>query len=242
MVKETRQVLSLNWYTCAMLIIHGENTSKSRLKLTELINLAKNEQKEVFTLQAKSLTPALLEESLGGTTLFGSSQLIVIEELHSLPESSKKKQFISLLSNSKEEILLWEKRLLTATMLKKFPEAKVETFKTSNILFQWLDMLGVSKDKKRVLKDLQLIIKDEGAFFCFTMIVRQIRLLIAAVDDGKLSGAPFIVSKLKKQAQSFNLQQLLDIHTKLLEIDYRQKRSLSKLTLEEELDLLILSL
>lgn len=225
-----------------MIIIHGDNISKSRLKLTKIIDSLKNQNKDIFSVTAKTLTASLLEEALGETSLFGGDKVIVIEELHSLPESAKKKQFIAALATSDQEIVLWEKRLLTATMLKKFPHADVEAFKASSLLFQWLDSLGVSKDKKQLLSDLHQIVKDESAFFCFTMICRQVRLLISALDDGQLKGAPFIVQKLKKQARSFTLDQLLVFHSKLVEIDYKQKRSLSKLSLEQELDMLVLSL
>lgn len=225
-----------------MIIIHGENTSKSRLKLTEIINGYKAKNFEINILPAKNLTPAALEEVLGESSLFGSDRVVVIEEAHSLVESTKKKTLLATLAASTENMILWEKRLLTATMLKKFPQAQIETFKASTVLFQWLDLLGVSKDRKRLLTDLHSIVKDESAFFCFTMIARQIRLLISALDDGKLTGAPFMISKLKKQASYFKLPQLLDLHFKLLEIDYKQKRSLSKLSLEQELDLLVLSI
>lgn len=225
-----------------MVIIHGENISKSRQKLTDLVTSYKAQNSDIIFIPGKSLTSSLLEEQLGGDSLFGTPRVLVIEELHSLPESAKKKHLIAQLAQTQTEVILWEKRLLTATMLKKFPKATVETFKASSVLFQWLDMLGTSNDKKRMLSDLHTIVKDESAHFCFTMIARQIRLLLSALDDGQLTGAPFIIAKLRKQAQRFKLPQLLALHKKLLEIDFRQKRSLSKLTLEQELDLFVLSI
>lgn len=225
-----------------MIVLHGENIVKSRQRLVELIATHKAEGKDIKIVASKSLTRSTLEEMLGGSSLFGTTQVMVIEELHSLPESAKKKDLVALLAGSSEEIVLWEKRLLTATMLKKFPSARVDTFKASSGLFQWLDTLGVSKDKKTLLAQLQEIIKEESAHFCFTMIARQVRLLISTLDDGKITGAPFVIAKLRKQAQRFTLQQLLAVHKQLLEIDYKQKRSLSKLSLEQELDLLVLSL
>lgn len=224
-----------------MIVIHGENTSKSRLQLTALTTQHRTEKKDIFTLQAKALTPAVLEEALGSASLFGTDRVVVIEELHSLPESAKKKQLLNVLTTTDTPVILWEKRVLTATMLKKFPQAEVLTFKTSSTLFQWLDSFGVTKNKQKLLQDLHQVIKDETAFFCFTMLCRQVRLLISARDDGKLKGAPFMISKLKKQAGYFSLTQLLDLHSQLLKIDYHQKRSLTRLTLEQELELLVLS-
>lgn len=225
-----------------MLLIHGDNTIQSRKKLVEVLNEYKSKGYDVNVLPAKSLSTSLLEEKLGGESLFGTQQLLVIEELHSLPESAKRKALVAQLSSAQTELVVWEKRLLTKIMISKLSAKQVETFKASSLLFQWLDTLGTSTDKKRIIRELHQIISTESAHFCFTMIVRQIRLLISVLDDGQLKGAPFIISKLRKQARSFSLPQLQNLHSRLLEIDYKQKRSLSALNLEQELDLFVLSI
>jgi len=100
-----------------MYILHGENIVKSRQKLTELISKAKNSDRQVKTLAAKKLTTPELEQSLGNQSLFGVEQTIIIEELHSLPTSKRKKELIEQISaastqpdGSSVEIILWEKR------------------------------------------------------------------------------------------------------------------------------------
>lgn len=225
-----------------MFIFHGDNTINSRQALTDLLESLKEKGLRIERLAAKSLTPQELENALGGQSLFGTEHVVVIEDLHSLPESAKKKELIAQLQVTDTEVVLWEKRLLTKTMLNKFAKAKEQSYVVSNILFKWLDQLGTATNKKQLIEQMHAIFKKDSAQFCFTMLIRQVRLLISALDDGKISGAPFIVAKLKKQARSFSLDQLLQLHRKLLEIDYRQKRSASRLTLEQELDLLLLSL
>ena len=199
-----------------MTIIHGDNTIKSRQALIELLSQHKIKGREVVTISARSLTPAQLEQSIGGQSLFGTQKVVVVEELHSQADSAKRKQLVAQLAESSAEIILWEKRLLTATMLKKLGKAQVETFKASSILFSWLDGLG-----------------QKGA------VKNQ---LVQAKDDGQVKGAPFIVSKLKRQAQHFTLPKLLQLHSRLLQIEFAQKRALSKLSMEQQLDLFVLDL
>ena len=222
-------------------IIHGDNHIQSRERLSQILSSAKGRDTEIVRLVGAQLSESVLEEVFGSSNLFGSSRLIVIEELHSLPKSKKKDQLIDQVARAEQEdIVLWEKKLLTKTQLKKFPDAKVDEFKTSSVLFKWLDQIG-AKDKKKILQLFHQALETEEEYFCFIMLIRQIRLLIHT-KEGTASGAPFMQAKLAKQAQSLSLEQLLSIHAKLLEIDYQQKRSLSPLSLTQQLDLLLLEM
>ena len=127
-------------------------------------------------------------------------------------------------------LILWEKRQLTATMLKKFGNAQAEEFKLSSVMFKWLDGFGSKKGNQ------------DGAEFLFIMLGRQVRMLLSAKDDGQLKGAPFMIAKLKKQASAFSVDKLQQIHTKLVEIDVQQKTSNTRMTLQQQLDLLVMSL
>lgn len=230
-----------------MIILHGEHSLQSRAKLVEMIAAAKSAGRRLERVETTGITLAKLEEVVGAHDLFGQPKSVVVEGLHSLPKSKKKDELLVFISNVKEtpelEILIWENRALTKTMLKRFPSAKVTEFKIGSVVFTWLDSLSPSPASKT--KQLQLFHKAvdaEDAFMCFAMLIRQIRLLIQARDGGQLKGAPFMIAKLKKQANSFTLDQLLKTHAKLLEIDLRQKTSSGWLNLTQELDLLLLQL
>jgi len=77
---------------------------------------------------------------------------------------------------------------------------------------------------------------------CFVMLARQIRLLIKIKDGSIPPGPPFMIAKLKKQAQDFTLEKLLKIHDQLFMIDQAAKTSGSFFTLGQELDLLTVNL
>lgn len=221
-------------------LLHGDQTTSSRNKLIQLINLHQQQGREVTRLLAKDLTVAELEHHLGATSLFGQTPLIVIEELHSLPTSQRKKELINLIAQHRGELILWEKRLLTPTMIKKLGQPQVQEFKTSSAIFKWLDLISPKANKKTLIDALHQAIEQDGDHYCLMMLTRQIRLLITAAENQPIAGPPFVQQKLIRQAQSFTLQQLLTLHHKLLDIDLASKSS-SSLTLTQQLDLLMLA-
>lgn len=225
-----------------MVILHGENVVKSREKLVSMIEEAKAAGKEIERLNAKQLTLADLETSLQKTSLFGTEQVVIIEELHSLPRSKKKNQLIEIVSQANVEVILWEKRDLTKTMLKQFPKATVEHFKLTNSLFSWLDVFNPKTPTDKHLKLLHKAQQANGEQMCFMMLARQIRLLIQLKDGGRPAGPPFVINKLTNQARDFSLDQLLKLHQQLYTIDMAAKTSASYLTLGQQLDLLAANL
>jgi DNA polymerase III delta subunit len=234
-----------------MLILHGENTVQSRNRLFQLSSHAKEKNVQILHLDAKTLDIPTLEDALGSTSLFGEEKVIIIEELHSLPKSKRKDELIQFLSDFAQteslspEVILWEKRDVTATMLKKFSGAKNEQFKVTNTLFRWLDSLIGIKSQANVKQMLSLLrdtINQDGAEMCFAMFPRQIRMLIQAKENNFGAMAPFMIGKLKKQASTFTLDQLLKIHHTLLIIDIGHKTSSSQLNLTQELELLMVEM
>jgi hypothetical protein len=234
-----------------MRILHGENTTQSRNQLFAAISAAKQGNMQIVQVDAKSLDRVLLEHILGSDSLFAEEKLAIISELHTLPKSKRKDELIEMLAQhaagtgTTTEIILWEKRDLTATMLKKFPTAKLEHFKLSSTLFTWLDTISGQKSAPHMTKMIELFHKaviTDGDFLCFSMLIRQARLLIQAKEGQVGSMPPFMIGKLKKQTETFSLPQLLSLHHKLLIIDATQKTSQSRLNLTQELELLLVTL
>ncbi len=225
-----------------MFILHGENMVQSRNLLSTLIDQARLQGKQLLRLEAKRLEPKELSEQLGAENLFGESRFVVIEELHSLPTSQRKNQLIKILSSYSEDadFVLWEKRQLTPTMLKQFPQARNQEFKLTKSLFQWLD--GVNGQSKLNQRLFESAIDEDGEMMCFTMLIRQIRLLIQVKEGQTQTLAPFMLTKLKRQAETFTLAQLLQFHRRLLELDLAQKTSANKLSLTQELELLLIGM
>lgn len=233
------------------IILHGDNTASSRRKLGDLLDSARHQGCHVLRLVAKKINPADLEDALSSQDLFGQPKVIVIEELHSLPTSARKKSLLESLAThshqltSQTGLILWEKRSLTATMIKKFAPAQALDFPLSKSMFKWLDSLrGHANPTQQVtmIKLLHQTIDQDGDFFALSMLVRQMRMLMEVLETGQVAGPPFMLAKLRSQAASFSLSQLIQTHRQLLEIDLKMKTSTTSLTLVQELDLLLLTL
>lgn len=226
------------------LVLHGENQITSRQKLFELTQAARSGGITITRLTAAKTSQAELEQTLGSDSLFGDEKIVVIEELHSLPTSARKTALIDLvqkhMASGQSSVWLWEKRALTATMLKKFSAAQVLEFKISNQLFSWLDALtGDRQSQKKIVTLFHQVLATEAAELCLVMLTRQIRQLILAKNKGKLAGAPFMIKKLESQAARFTDDQLLKAHKQLLTIDLAHKTGTNSGTLTQSLDLFL---
>ncbi len=227
-----------------MIVIHGENTIKSRQKLMAIIDDAKGKNTLVERFEADDLDRPTLESKLQKTDLFGHSRMIVIEGLHSLRRSQRKKELIKLVTNhNTTPICLWEKRKLTKTMLKKLEAQQVFYFKLANALFNWLDTFSPqTRTKAKQISALRQALKSDDEYLCFIMLARQIRMLIQAKTGGQIKGPYFVINKIKKQAHQFHLKQLLTVHSQLHQLDADIKTSNNIVDLGQSLELLIMHL
>ncbi len=222
-------------------ILHGENIVQSRNQLYDCISKAKNNEATVVRYDAQKLELKTIESSLGTHSLFNQKKCIIIEKLHSLPRSKRKNELIKCITqytehNDTVDVILWEKRDLTKTMLKKFPHARAKQYKLSSAVFTWLDACSPTTQKKSLIQKLQTAIQQDSEGMCFYMLARQIRLLLTAKDGGKISGPPFIQAKIRKQAHSFTLKKLLQLHESMTHIDFKMKTSTSALSLQHQLE------
>ena len=226
-----------------MKILHGTHEVHAHQALVVELQQATAQGHDLERIQAKQCSQANLELLLGEQSLFLKRKLLIIEELHSLPRSANKQALIEYLQAHQDDtIILWERKDLTASELKKFPRAQIVHFPMSSTLFTWLDCLGDKQVRQQALSHLAQAIKHDGAGFCFVMLARQTRLLLLAKDGGPVAGPPFVQAKLHKQAKRFLLNELLLLHQHLLEFDQQNKTSSTALTLEQQLDLFTLSL
>lgn len=225
-------------YATNVLILHGDNPVVSRNRLVAVLNQAKTQEKDIVRLTAKGLTLEQLQQALRQESLFHTSSLVIIEELHSLPRSKQKDQLIETVAAAEGEIVLWENKTLTPTQLKKFPKAKVELSKLSKSVFAWADALGTQLPLPKQLHLLESALEQDEAELCFAMLIRQIRLLIQAKEKQlPPTLRPFQTSKLQSQVSYFSLLELRQLHKQLLTIDLNQKTSQNLLPLAATLDL-----
>lgn len=225
----------------SLVILHGDNTVASRSALAQCIKNARTKECEIRRLDAKTLTPAQLGDALGSQELFTSQACVVIEDLFAQPKGARKDALLEIVHASSQPIVIWEKKTLTATQLKQFSSAHIQSFKTSSAMFAWLDVLG-TKDLAKVFGLFQKAVESDGVELCFAMLMRQIRLLLQIKTGSEVKLAPFAVSKLNNQIKFFSEEKLLQLHKRLITIDEKQKTSGSSLGLRGELELFMIEI
>ena len=222
-------------------LIHGDNEAEIARKTAEMVAKAKERNIEIIRLDGKRIEIADLERAIGTDTSFASEKLVCINGFLSRRISKDNKALQEwVVSNTKDptDLLLVEYRKLTATQLKPFSSAKLITCLFPKTIFLFLEELGVAPLGKQ-LERLRLILENEDAEVVFSLLVRQLRLLLQFKSDGRIDAPPFVQSKVASQAGNFTMEKLLALHSQLMDLDEKQKTSSGAMPLAHELDLFL---
>ncbi len=218
----------------------------SRARLQAMIATAHAAGQELQRIVVPEYGLAELKNELGTSSLFAQPTIVVLEETTSL--GAKLPDIIPLIAAKAEhhQVIIWEKKSLSKKALEPFSKLKpipvIQEFKPAPAVFTWLDSLSPKSPKAHQLTLLYKALERADAGLCFAMLQRQVRLLLEIQAGGQPGGPPFMIKKLAGQARHFTQPQLLNLHTKMLAIDIRQKTSVEYLTLSQELALLIMQL
>ncbi len=203
-----------------MVIIHGEDIVSSRNHLNNLILASTAKDLEIKRHSAKDLDLTLVAQILEGLTLFGKKPVLVIEGLFSLPKSKNKDLLLDFLAKySDQEIILYEAKALTPTMVKLFPKARISDYKPAPIVFTFLESLRPGSASRSLRLFTALENAGQPAELVFAMLVRQVRLLVQALEPSSLKVAPWQATRLTTQARAFGEERLLKLHRSLYQID-----------------------
>lgn len=223
-------------------LFHGDNLAASRQDMQSLLTKHKAENRALSYLDGRSLTHKDLELALFTQNLF-QEETLIIEDLFSRPKSKEKDSCLVLIANYQgdKDLVLWEKKELTKTILKKFPHLIAKLHKTPVSIFRFLDSLS-PQNTKQSLDYLHQAAAELEEGFIFIMFVRRISDLLIA-KSGDTSGlSPWLATRLSSQAQAWPESTLLSLHKQLAEFDYKYKTGQTKLTYLDLLDISISTL
>lgn len=208
-----------------MIILHGEDANKSYGRLTLLIEELKSKQFEIVTQDATEIDVTNLRQEISSSGLFDTPKCFVIKNLLSGTKSKNKDKLIEVINQvTDHEVILWENKGLGVTILKKFPKAKIESFSIDPVIFKFLDSLRPMNTKNILLSWNKLLNEGTEPEFIFAMTARQIKLLIQAKSGPSyIKLAPYPARLIAQQATYFTLDHLLDLYTKLYDIDVKIK-------------------
>ena len=214
-------------------LIHGDDIETSRNELTRLKDQAKT--KEIRVLDGRSIDESSLTQALQSSSMFGEDTAIFIENLFG--KLGRKIKLIEtlakILMNSTADVVIWENKEVSPSVVKSIPKANVKLYKLPSIIFQFLD--GISpRSASRLLPLYESLVETEAQEIVFSMLVRRIRQLIQVSNGVTPEGMQgWQVSRLTRQAKSFTIDKLLSMYKKLLDIESSIKTGSSPFTLRQ---------
>lgn len=105
-------------------------------------------------------------------------------------------------------------------------------------VFIFLDEFG-NRNPKAAALYMQLLEYGADEYYVFSMLARQIRLLLLAYEPNGLQGQhPYVAKKLQAQVKKWESSELVNAHTTLLEIDTASKTGFADI--EDELPAFVL--
>lgn len=223
-----------------IILLHGDHTVASRVKLMSLVDEAKKQGKEVRQLDGKTLDPLALTQAVESSSLFGADVLVMIEGL-----LVKKSALIDILKRAAEtiDIILWEDKEVGKTLIAALgPKASVQQFKTPVVIWELLDGIRPNAGTAAIVR-LQKALERDAAELLFFQLVRRIRLLImlaGGVTPEGLQG--WQASRLTSQAKLFTMDRLLSMEKRLLDIDVSIKTGASPFPLAQQLELFLIDI
>ncbi|KKT73476.1 MAG: hypothetical protein UW68_C0008G0005 [Candidatus Collierbacteria bacterium GW2011_GWB1_44_6] len=174
-------------------IVHGEDSLTSYKRLSQIIDDYKNRQIGFSVKDAGELDVTSLRQETGSIDLFGTKQLLVIKNLLGGVKSKQKDTMIELLKkNTDTEIILYEPKKLSDTALKPFLKSKIEAYNINPVIFKFLDIMRPGNTRVITLSWNKLLDLGHEPEYVFSMLARQIRLLIQAKSGASyLKLAPY---------------------------------------------------
>lgn len=225
-----------------VVIFHGENFQASREALNQLTDGWREEGYVIRSAPPEGLTIADAEVLLGLSGLFAEKEAVFIDSALSGPDSALKQRLLELVSQCPFPVVFWESKKIGVTVLKSLPAgADVREFPLNKKIWAWLDSVRAGNGA-RCAALFREAARQDGAEFCFIMFVAQLRKMLMAKDGCAPKQSPFAAKKLVTQTASFSWEKLLTLQAWCLKTDVGLKSGTIALPLEDELDLLLLSL
>ena len=225
--------------------IHGNDVAGSRKLLSD--EKEKFPDHEIISLDGVNISISDLINAGDSISLFAPEKLIIVENFFKNKITKEKEELIKYLNSRMHKylIIFWDnKEIDKKSLTRNFPNAKIICSSYPPLLFKFLDSIGCI-NSNLLISMFHDLIREKSTEVIFAMIVRQWRLLLIASDLGKpgLSKmAPWQIHKILKQVKNFTFKKLFISYRQLLSIDIKIKNGQSPYSLEQLLDIFLLSL
>lgn len=221
------------------ILLHGEDTSKLYARELALLNAWRQEGKGIRLLDcAKQKEPELLE-ILGSQSMFAPSQVWHMKHWEKLRSPKLQTLLLEMLNQTPDDVLMTVPHEMSAAQKKKIPAGwKLENFPMPVAIFKFLESIK-AKPYNTVHDLFRQTLATGNEWGLHTLLSRQFRYLLQAKVGAPIAGPPFIVAKVKGQAQYFSEQELLDALKFLFELERAIKQGRTKHPWSTSIDILL---
>lgn len=221
------------------ILLSGEDTNKLYARELTLLNAWRAEGKNIRLLDcAKQKEPELLE-TLGSQSMFAPAQVWHMRHWEKLRSPKLQTTLLELLDQSSDEVLMTIPQDMSAAQKKKIPLGwKNENFPMPVAIFKFLESLK-AKPYGMVHDLFRQTLLTGNEWGLHTLLTRQLRYLLQAKVGAPIAGPPFIVAKVKSQAQYFSEDELLNSLKFLFELERNIKQGRNKLPWSTSIDILL---
>ena len=203
-------------------VLHGENQPQLQKVLIQLFEQAKSQEIDVVRIDWKKSNENELRLSARSQGLISIGTLVVVDNFFT--GNKKSLQIIKELPKDGVSYIFIENKTLSPGSIKALQELfTVQGFPVPTSIFNFLNSL-IPRNSKTSIEQLKKVVEQDSDEFLLIMIGRHIKNLIWIKEDSQtFKGADWQKQRLLVQAKKFSQEQLRGLHTKLLELDRRNK-------------------
>lgn len=171
--------------------------------------------------------------------MFASNQAWHVTGWEKLRSPKLQTTLLELLDQSPDDVLMTIPQDMSAAQKKKIPATwKSESFKVPAAVFGFLE--SIKAKPYHTVHDLFCRSLQSGnEWGLHVLLSRQMRYLLQAKAGATIAGPPFIVAKVRSQAQHFTEEELLDALRFLFELERDLKQGRSKIPWGTSIDILL---
>lgn len=225
-----------------MIWLAGEDGRKRGERFMAILQAWQQEGREVNHLNLAKGSVEELSAAMAQTDLFGQARAWVVRGLESNRSPKQRQAMLEFLLTQSEPVVIdWGKNL-TPAQKKLAAKWKLETFLLPNVLFKWVEGIGVMPREQlwRYWQQAQAQVgKDLEALNA--VLMSHLRSLMAVRVGATEQLPPWRATKLKQQAQRFTPQEIARWLMVLHDFELALKSGNKAANWAGEIDILLLS-
>lgn len=224
-----------------IIIIHGDDVTQSTRKLDSI------SKDWTVRLDAKKALVDEIERGFQTDSLFDEKRTIMIEHV----ESARKEILESLIKNaetldSHNTLIIYSTLSIHARILKRFSTAQIFEFKLPKVYFNFLDGIipGNGRNIHVLIEELSSTYTAEQLFYSVVKRIRQLLMMktmhYQSFDEiAKMNS--WQITKIKKQAHSWEREELVQLYKQLYKLEKGMKTSTLPASLLSHLDIALIT-